>query len=748
VNHVGYQWRTRLQRSVAAVILLMSGALLIGVTAASAAQRGVVAHSANTGTRTAHDNGIGLCSYANTDGAYKVTSPEWACGAVLSGPSSLSLGPCPSSLPGPYGTPLTTVLSAYLCTPSFTLSLGVTATATGRYEGTPRIGGYNTNGTQILNPGWCTTDGPCSMTQSVPERILVLKGRSPQTELVYGQGFGNCPPGTFTCDYQVKLSITLGGAAPKSLTGTISYDYADGSYFASGAPYANKSQVTPARDIEVEILDASKTSCSTSVLSYVYTSDTGTYTSAMLPSGQKHVCVKILAATNYSEVIPYSRQTRAAAANGTLASDNSDAYATKALGPKRLAGSGATTFNWKPTGVNDPIDQALDVANAVLTGAQWLVLYGLTPKFTHILYPTPASVVTTSFTPSKDLANINQDDAFDWGVLLHEYGHFVAAFLSIDNTTSVKTSQHLFTDNLTNTEANKSQGLAISWNEGFADFFSQMVQRAMDTASLGLDDVGANPPIYIDQLPHTTSTLRLDVAGDDPGGESYGEDNEASVARVLWAIYQKDYATPSGSVAMVRLLVSVMPLNDDRDLSHAVDALLTQHGAAPWVPDVGASSTNATAPSSVDESTSATIYGRILSIQNVAPTIVKSDVASSGSSIDVSWRAGQPTYADDQSNVFLVQFWSSSWKTLLTEQVVTDRPTPLVSSEGSEVYDATQLIPESWKKSDVNIVVLGWNTLSAPDGLTVSGGTGSLLPFGLNPLTGPYISAPATVPVG
>jgi hypothetical protein len=82
------------------------------------------------------------------------------------------------------------------------------------------------------------------------------------------------------------------------------------------------------------------------------------------------------------------------------------------------------------------------------------------------------------------------------------------------------------------------------------------------------------------------------------------------------------------------------------------------------------------------------------------------------------------------------------------QQLVTDHSSPPVISGGSETSDATQLILADWKKSQVKVVVVGWNTLPAPDGLTVPGETGAMLPFGLNPLTGPYLSAPAEVPIG
>jgi hypothetical protein len=536
---------------------------------------------------------------------------------------------------------------------------------------------------------------------------------------------------------------TLPISGGSSVTGTIEYDYAAGALYARGVPFAGDAQVTPARDTAVDILAATRTECSADTLSTVYTSDSGLYTSAPLPASQKYFCIQVVAATQYSDVVPYTSQNVASANAGTLPSDASGADASKTFGPEELASSGDTTFSWKADDVNDTIDQALDIDNAMVTGARWLEGYGPAPKFANILYPYPTTQGVSNFAAQSAVGEINKDDAFDWGVLLHEYGHFVAALLGVDNTSRVANSNHNLENNLTNTEANKSQGLAISWNEGFADFFSQMVQDAMGTASLGLKDVGASPPIYIDQTPSGTISIELDVGGDATKEKSLGEDNEVSVARVLWAMYALKYRGLSGSVAFIKLLSSAMTTDATRTLSGAVDAVLVAQKASPWVPDVGRPSTNVEVPVHYDEAAAATTYGPILSSQHVAPSIV--NASASGRSIDVSWTTGQPAKAKDQLNLFLVQFWNASWTTLLTEQIVADRSPPFQSTGGSEVYEATQIVPASWRHATVNVVVLGWSTQDSPPGLSVPITSPPLLAKGLNPLTGPYISAPETV---
>jgi hypothetical protein len=524
-----------------------------------------------------------------------------------------------------------------------------------------------------------------------------------------------------------------------TITGTIEYYYASGDGFARGA--SGPTQVTPSRGTMVEILDSSASSCSKKVLSTVYTDDTGLYTST-LSSSQEYVCVKVIAATSSSEIIPYSSSAADSASGGARLTDRADA--SKVLGPVKMASSGNTTFSWKRASVTDTIDQALDIDNAVVTGANWLSDYGTTPKFLNIIYPYPVHSGISNFNPTKDLGEINEDDAFDWGVLLHEYGHYVATLLGIDNTTPVSSSDHLLAWNMTNHENNvKAEGLAIAWNEGFADFFSQMVQDAMGTSSLGLPDVGATPPTYIDYTPTETISFQLNLPGNTSHAPSLGEDSEVSVARVLWATYSLPvFAGVGGSVAFVKILAHSLTSNPYRTLSGAVSALLADGKATPWVPSTGIETKDAAVPATFHEQTSATEGGAILSSQNVAPTIFSPDVSVSDQSVSLSWTAGQPSKADDRLNFFIVQYFNASWTTLLNEQIVV--ASTGTTKSGSEVFQTSEKIPSSWKGSVVNAVVVGWNSSTTAD-LTFRQPESAR--SGPDPLSGPYISAPVSLKI-
>jgi hypothetical protein len=265
-----------------------------------------------------------------------------------------------------------------------------------------------------------------------------------------------------------------------------------------------------------------------------------------------------------------------------------------------------------------------------------------------------------------------------------------------------------------------------------------MVQDVMGTSSLGLTDVGATPPIYVDYTPRKTISFQLDVPGSTAPYKSLGEDNEVSVARVLWAAFSLPaFQGVEGSVAFVKLLANSMTSNPNRTLSGAVTALLAAAKATPWVPSTGISTKDAEVPANFSEETSAKTGGTILSSQNVAPTIFSPDI--SGKTISLSWTAGQPAVADDKLDFFVVQYFNSSWTTLLSEQIVVASTN--TQKSGSDVYQTSEKIPFGWKKGVVNVVVVGWSSSITSD-LTFQQLQSARK--GPNPLSGPYISAPVS----
>jgi hypothetical protein len=171
---------------------------------------------------SATDSTPGQCVYPQVNEGGPGTS-VWNCGAELSGPSSLQLGPCPSTLPADYvgGNITTKVLKMYRCTPSFTLSLSYSAAVypnnPTQPHGIPRLANYAKGATNELEtPGWCPDQTTCDDFTSVPQTIMVLKGTKPMSMLFYVQGPGNCGLANFTCDYQSSITVQVGGTTTTS----------------------------------------------------------------------------------------------------------------------------------------------------------------------------------------------------------------------------------------------------------------------------------------------------------------------------------------------------------------------------------------------------------------------------------------------------------------------------------------------------------------------------------------------------
>lgn len=122
-----------------------------------------------------------------------------------------------------------------------------------------------------------------------------------------------------------------------------------------------------------------------------------------------------------------------------------------------------------------------------------------------------------------------QLDRWDWDVLLHEYGHFVADQLNIENNPG---GSHSSSRNLADYPGrNKDLGIRLAWGEGWATYFAVSLLADMNTASLGIANVGDTK--YQD-------TEDANIVNDLEVGATLGEDNEATVMGVLWDLYDTE----------------------------------------------------------------------------------------------------------------------------------------------------------------------------------------------------------------
>jgi hypothetical protein len=152
----------------------------------------------------------------------------------------------------------------------------------------------------------------------------------------------------------------------------------------------------------------------------------------------------------------------------------------------------------------------------------------------------------TAYRP--DGMHIGPGDPWDWDVVIHEYGHFIAATFDLDDNPG---GPHALDVNLRASAASKAEAIKLAWAEGLATFFSIGAQREMNMGKLGVPNVGDDR--YTD-----TEDSAIDVALSSDGAGSLGEDNEVSVMRILHDVVQGANATRTFS-QMWALLASRKP---------------------------------------------------------------------------------------------------------------------------------------------------------------------------------------------
>jgi hypothetical protein len=135
-------------------------------------------------------------------------------------------------------------------------------------------------------------------------------------------------------------------------------------------------------------------------------------------------------------------------------------------------------------------------------------------------------VGTTFFSLASSTAYILGDrntdsDEYDDSVLIHEYGHMLAAKFSRDDSIG---GAHRLGDNL---------DPRVAWSEGWANFFSAAVR---------------NDSVYRDSAgPGGSTVIRFDLEDNYPPGSWTGYGSETSVQALLWDFY--DDKNESGDLA-------------------------------------------------------------------------------------------------------------------------------------------------------------------------------------------------------
>jgi len=167
------------------------------------------------------------------------------------------------------------------------------------------------------------------------------------------------------------------------------------------------------------------------------------------------------------------------------------------------------------------LNGALSILHAITEAELYMLsLTGTRPDGIEGNYPSPLG---TQFVGAGfNSMNVGFGDQFQWDAVHHEYGHYVSNLYDLDDD-PIGNDMHTIDENLAESYRSKDRGVKVAWTEGFANYFAIVVQRARGHKALGIPAVGD------ENFGDPT-----DAAPMESSDGSRGEDNEASVMRILW----------------------------------------------------------------------------------------------------------------------------------------------------------------------------------------------------------------------
>lgn len=126
-------------------------------------------------------------------------------------------------------------------------------------------------------------------------------------------------------------------------------------------------------------------------------------------------------------------------------------------------------------------------------------------------------------------------DEYDDDVLWHEYGHFIAAKLSKDDSQG---GVHYLDGN--------DYDLRLAWSEGWGDFFPAAVKTWLNSTNPALLSAVSSMPLsqYIDTAGNAVG-ISFDI-GNNSGAPYIYSSNEVAVANILWRIMKETTSKMSG----------------------------------------------------------------------------------------------------------------------------------------------------------------------------------------------------------
>ena len=298
----------------------------------------------------------------------------------------------------------------------------------------------------------------------------------------------------------------------------------------------------PARSIRVEIYHSGS---STPIVTNTngYGSFDKTWTGS---SSNETVYIKVLSKGLYINVkdssgVDYCYQT--------------STYSVSAGTPLSISYTAANNTN---KGKSVGVHQSLELANRYMYSIDGTYLSNLNVSFPD------SSHGTSCFLSSQNTIYILYDDAVDWDVMEHEYGHYVQKIYGLSGSPG---GSHSMTQNLADTLGNKSDGINLAWGEGWATYYAINLQNKMSASSLNIPNVGDTR--YQDTVDASINT-DIEILASNM---RLGEANEATVAAVLYDITDGINASENDNVQCNNTYVwSLTKTNQCKSLSAFINA--------------------------------------------------------------------------------------------------------------------------------------------------------------------------------
>jgi hypothetical protein len=127
--------------------------------------------------------------------------------------------------------------------------------------------------------------------------------------------------------------------------------------------------------------------------------------------------------------------------------------------------------------------------------------------------------------------NMRPLDRYAYDVLFHEWGHYVQDSFNMENGVG---GPHNIGDCIADVHNSKSEGVRMSWSEGWPTYWGTTAQRAYGLPGMGIPTVG--DVSYTDTEAGNFSYSLENDSGSGEDGFGRGEDNELAVQRLLWDV--------------------------------------------------------------------------------------------------------------------------------------------------------------------------------------------------------------------